>query len=128
MTSLQSRNTNTNRIITLDGVQYKLCRVIDQTATNIHHILSQKQHQKYDVQNPINKMKVKIYRHDIFNRFFWSRQTPKEQLEYLLVEWWGSVLSLGVKRALLDILSLPDDVFYKQELIKGSKKKNLQTE
>ena len=66
MTSLQSRNTNTNRIITLDGVQYKLCRVIDQTATNIHHILSQKQHQKYDVQNPINKMKVKIYRHDIF--------------------------------------------------------------
>lgn len=128
MTSLQSRNTNNNRIITLDGVQYKLCRVIDETATNIHHILSQKQYQKYDVQNPINKMRVKIIRHDIFNRFFGTRQTPKEQLEYLLKEWWGSVLSLWVKRALIDILSLPDDVFYKEELIKGRKKKNLQTE
>ena len=127
MTSLQSRNNANNRIITLDGIKYKLSRVIDDTATNIHHILSQKLWQKYDVQNPINKMRVKVIRHDIFNRFFGTRQTPKEQLYYLLTEWWGSVLSTGVKRALLDILNLPDDVFYKEELIKGAKKKNLQT-
>lgn len=127
MTSIQSRNNANDRVITLNGVKYKLCRVIDQTATNIHHIISQKKHQIYDVQNPINKMQVKVIRHDIFNRFFGTRQTPKEQLEYLLKEWWGSVLSIWVKRALLDILTLPDDVFYKAELIKGTKKKNLQT-
>lgn len=123
MTSLQSRNNNIDTI-TINGVEYKLCKIIDRTATNIHHILSQKKHREYDVQNPINKMEVKIYRHDIFNRFFGARQTPREQLEYLLNEWWGNVLSLWVKRALIDILSLPDDVFYKTELVKGARKKN----
>ena len=126
MTSLQNHNIISNTV-TIDGIEYKLCKIKDRTATNIHHIISQKERQKYDVQNPINKMQVRIVRHDDFNRFFQDRQNPKKQLEYLLNEWWGNVLSLWVKRALLDILSLPDDVFYKTELIKGTKKKNRQT-
>jgi len=64
--------------------------------------------------------------HNDFNRFFKDRQNPRKQLEYLVTERWGSVLSLWVKRALLDILTLPDNVFYKEELIKGAKKKNKQ--
>lgn len=124
MTSIQSRNNADRRIITINNIKYKLSRLIDDTATNIHHAISQKLNKEFDVQNPINKMQVKVIRHDIFNRFFGTRQTPKEQLEYLLKEWWGSVLSIWVKRALLDILTLPDDVFYKAELIKGTRKKN----
>lgn len=127
MTSLQSRNTNTDKFITLNGTRYKLCKVIDKTATNIHHAISQKEYKKYDVQNPLNKMPVRIIRHEDFNRFFQDRQNPRKQLEYLINERWGNVLSIGVKRALFDILSLPDDVFYKKELVKGTKKENLQT-
>lgn len=124
MTSIKSSNNVNNSVIILNGVQYKLSKIIDTTATNIHHIISQKEYQEFDVQNPINKMKVKVLRHDALNRFFWDRQNPKKQLEYLLKERWGNVLSIWVKRALLDILSLPNDVFYKKELIKGAKKQN----
>ena len=126
MTSLQNHNI-INHYTTINGVQYKLCKVIDRTATNIHHIISQRERQQYDVQNPINKKKVRIIDHNDFNRFFKDRQNPRKQLEYLVTERWGNVLSLWVKRALLDILTLPDDVFYKEELIKGAKKKNKQT-
>lgn len=94
MTSIKSRNNVNNSVIILNGVQYKLSKVIDTTATNIHHIISQKEHQEFDVQNPINKMKVKVLRHDALNRFFGDRQNPKKQLEYLLKERWGNVLSI----------------------------------
>jgi len=124
MTSIKSRNNVNNNIIILNGVQYKLSKVIDATATNIHHIISQKEYQQFDVQNPLNKMKVKVLRHDALNRFFGDRQNPKKQLEYLLKERRGNVLSIWVQRALHDILSLPNDVFYKKELIKGAKNKN----
>lgn len=93
MTSLQSRNTN-NTIVTINGVQYELRKVIDRTATNIHHIISRKERQEFDVENPLNKIPVKILRHDALNRFFGARQNPKKQLEYLLTEWWGNVLSI----------------------------------
>ena len=93
MTSLQNHNT-INHYTTINGVQYKLCKVIDRTATNIHHIISQRERQQYDVQNPINKKKVRIVDHNDFYRFFKDRQNPRKQLEYLVTERWGNVLSL----------------------------------
>lgn len=124
MTSIQSRNNADRRIITINNIKYKLSRLIDDTATNIHHAISQKLNKEFDVQAPQNKMEVKVIRHDALNRFFGNRQTPRQQLEYLLKDRWGNVLSIWVKRALYDILSLPNDVFYKKELVKAGKNKN----
>lgn len=94
MTSIQSRNNADRRIITINNIKYKLSRLIDDTATNIHHAISQKLNKEFDVQNPQNKMEVKVIRHDALNRFFGNRQTPRQQLEYLLKDRWGNVLSL----------------------------------
>ena len=123
MTDKDHNNFNCN-ITTINGVQYQLRRITDKTATNIHHIISRKEKQEFNVHDDLNKIKVRVYDHENLNRFFGDRQNPKKQLEYLLVHWWGNVLSTGVKRALYDILSLPNDVFYRAELIKSRKNKN----
>lgn len=120
-------NNISTTITTIDGVPYRLRRVIDKTATNIHHIISRKQNQEFNVHSEHNKIKVRVIDHDNLNQFFGNRQDPKKQLEYMVTNRRGSVLSTGVKRALLDILSLPNDVFYRAEVIKGRKNKNKKT-
>ena len=108
------------RITTVDGVQYKLERVIDKTAEDIHHILSRKMRKDFNVENPKNKIKINKIKHMNLNRFFWDRQDPKRQLAYML-DIWKTALSDEVNQALLDILDLPDEAFYDYSLTKDHK-------
>lgn len=120
-------NNLTSNITTVNGVQYRLRRVIDKTATNIHHIISRKEKQDFNVHDEHNKIRVNMIDHDNLNQFFKDKQNPKKQLEYMVTNRRGNVLSAWVKRALYDILSLPNDVFYRAEVIKGRKNKNKKT-
>lgn len=124
--SLKSRNRIDNRM-TIDGIEYRLQRIIDATATNIHHIISRKEKQEFNVHADRNKMEINMRVHDALNKLYWDKQNPKKQLEFMF-NIRKPVLSPGVKMALLDILSLPNDVFYHQELIKWPKHKNKKSE
>lgn len=118
------RLNNLGNITTINGVQYKLRRVIDRTATNIHHIISRKENQEFNVHDSHNKIRVSMVDHDNLNQFFKDKQNPKKQLEYMLDNWRGGVLSPQIIQALYDILNTPNEDFYRAELIKSPKKKN----
>ena len=111
-----------DRILTIDNVPYRLLRVIDKTATNIHHVISRKENKKFNVHIDRNKLEINMRVHDALNRLFWDKQNPRKQLEFML-NIWKEVLSPWVKQELYTILSLPDDVFYHKDLIKDDKKK-----
>lgn len=63
-------NCNRDNIINLNGVEYRLQRIIDATATNIHHIISRKEKEKFNVHDERNKMKINMRLHDALNRFY----------------------------------------------------------
>lgn len=86
-------NNLTSNITTVNGVQYRLRRVIDKTATNIHHIISRKEKQEFNVHDEHNKIKVNMIDHDNLNQFFKDKQNPKKQLEYMVTNRRGNVLS-----------------------------------
>lgn len=111
-----------DRILTIDNVPYRLLRVIDKTATNIHHIMWKCNRQKYNTEIPENKVKISEREHDALNRFFKDKQNPRDQLRKVfdLVK---PVLSAGVRQELEIILNCDDDLFYREELLKKWKKK-----
>lgn len=122
------KNCNYNdKHLTLNGVEYRLLKIIDATATNIHHIISRKEKEIFNVHDERNKMTINMRVHDALNRLYWNKQTPRKQLAFML-DIWKPVLSPWVKNALFDILNLPDDVFYHIDLIKCKKKKNKNSE
>ena len=110
-----------DRILTIDNVPYRLLRVIDATATNLHHIMWKCNRQKYNTEIPENKVRISEREHDALNRFFKDKQNPRDQLlkVFNLVK---PVLSAGVRHELEIILNCDDDLFYIPELLK--KKKN----
>lgn len=112
-----------NRVITIDNVEYRLTRLVDKTATNIHHIISRKLHQKYNVRHPKNLVRLNMREHDALNRFFLDKQNPREQL-IKVFEIVKPVLSKWVKDELCTILyECDDDLFYDQDLLKWKQKK-----
>ena len=111
-----------DRIITINGIDYRLLRVIDNTATNIHHRISRKEANKFNTNHERNKLKINMRVHDALNRFFWDRQNPRKQLEFMF-NIRKDVLSPGVRQELYTILTLPDDMFYHTDLIKNGKHK-----
>ena len=112
-----------NRVITIDNVEYRLTRLVDKTATNIHHIISRKLHQKYNVRHPKNLVRINMREHDALNRFFLDKQNPREQL-IKVFEIVKPVLSKWVKDELCTILyECDDDLFYDQDLLKWKKQK-----
>lgn len=112
-----------NRVITIDNVEYRLTRLVDKTATNIHHIISRKLHQKYNVRHPKNLVRMNMREHDALNRFFLDKQNPREQL-IKVFEIVKPVLSKWVKDELCTILyECDDDLFYDQDLLKWKKQK-----
>lgn len=110
-------NNDNNRIINLNGVDYKLRKVIEKTATNIHHIIWNCNRNEYHTNKPENKMTINMIRHQCINDLFWNLQSPHEQFRFMW-EIRKPVLSRGVNMAIYDILNLPRDLFYKEELIK----------
>ena len=110
-----------DRILTIDNVPYRLLRVIDKTATNLHHIMWKCNRQKYNTEIPENKVRISEREHDALNRFFKDKQNPRDQLRKVF-ELVKPVLSAGVRHELEIILNCDDDLFYIPELLK--KKKN----
>lgn len=100
-----------------DIIDNKLRELKDKTATNIHHILGKKERDEYNVEDPRNKIRIRIPIHNAINQLFNVLQTPHEQMRYMW-EIHKSVLSAGVNRAIYDILNLPRGMFYKEDLVR----------
>ena len=67
----KNRNHNRiNRITTVDGIQYRLNRVIEKTAEDIHHIIGKRHRMEYKTEAPENKIKINRIRHVNLNNFF----------------------------------------------------------
>lgn len=71
--------------------------------------------------------RIKRRTHIALNNLFEDKQEPKKQLAMML-EIWKSALSTGVRNELYTLLTLPDDMFYNENLINGKYKKKLWTE
>lgn len=110
-----------NRIVEINWVQWKLNRVIDKTATDIHHIISRKK-SEFKVNEPDNLVRIPRRKHIALNNLYGMKQTPKEQLREMY-EIWKTALSRWVRNELWTILNLPDDMFYNETLLKDGKKK-----
>ena len=118
-----SHRERPNRIVEINWVQRKLNRVIDKTATDIHHIVGQCNKHLYNVNIDQNKIRMERREHIALNNYFRDKQNPREQLKKVY-ETVKSVLSEWVRRELYTILYEADDeMFYIPELIKWKKKK-----
>ena len=102
---------NYNRILSINGVQYKLNRLIDKTETDIHHLIGKKYRMKYNTNEEENKVRISRREHIALNNYFWDKQSPREQLlkVFNLVK---PVLSPGVRNELYTILELTDDEMF----------------
>lgn len=126
--SLKNRNRNRiARITTIDWIQYKLNRVIDETATSIHHIMGQCNKKQYNVNIEQNKVRISDREHIALNNYFKDKQNPREQL-IKVFEMVKPILSAWVKQELYTILyKVDDDLFYIPELLKKWKQKKPKT-
>ena len=115
-----------NRIVEINGVQRKLNRVIDKTATDLHHIMGQCNKHLYNVNIEQNKIRMERREHVALNNYFRDKQNPREQLKKVY-ETVKTVLSPWVRKELYTILYEADDeMFYIPELLKEWKKKKKQ--
>ena len=116
-----------NRIIEINWTQRKLNRVIDKTATDLHHIMWQCNKHLYNVNIDENKIRMPRREHVALNNYFWNKQNPREQLKKVY-ETVKTVLSPWVRHELYTILYEADDeMFYIPELLKWKKKKKQKT-
>lgn len=115
-----------SKIFEINWVKYKMVRVIEATEKDIHHIISKKKINQFNVNNEKNKIKIPRRQHVALNQLYKDHQTPKEQLRDM-VEIWKSALSEEVRQVLYDLLSLDDEAFYEFDLVKKHKllKKNI---
>lgn len=112
-----------NRIVEINGVQWKLNRVIEKTATDLHHIMWRCNKHLYNVNIDQNKIRMERREHIALNNYFKDKQNPREQFKKVF-ETVKNVLSPGVRRELYAILYEADDeMFYIPELLKEKKKK-----
>ena len=112
-----------NRIIEINGVQWKLNRVVEKTATDLHHIMWRCNRHLYNVNIDENKIRMERREHIALNNYFKDKQNPREQFKKVF-ETVKNVLSPGVRRELYAILYEADDeMFYIPELLKNKKKK-----
>ena len=112
-----------NRIVEINWVQRKLNRVIDKTATDLHHIMWQCNRHLYNVNIDQNKIRMSEREHVALNNYFGNKQNPREQLQKVF-ETVKTVLTPWVRRELYTILyDTDDEMFYIDELLKWKKKK-----
>ena len=116
-----------NRIVEINWVQRKLNRVIEKTATDMHHIMGQCNKHLYNVNIDENKIRMERREHIALNNYFRDKQNPREQLKKVF-ETVKQVLAPWVRRELYTILYEADDeMFYIPELLKWKKKKKTTT-
>lgn len=114
-------NNHANSIC-IDWVQYKLNRIIEATATNIHHIMWKCNRMKYNTNIEENKIVMNEREHIALNNFFKDKQNPREQLQKVF-EIVKPILSAWVRNELYTILyECDDDMFYIPELLKWKQK------
>ena len=112
-----------NRIVEINWVQRKLNRVVDRTATDLHHIMWRCNKHLYNVNIDENKIRMERREHIALNNYFRDKQNPREQLKKVF-ETVKQVLAPWVRRELYTILYEADDeMFYIPELLKWKKKK-----
>ena len=113
-----------NRIIEINWVQWKLNRVVDKTATDLHHIVWRCNRHLYNIDIKENKIRMERREHIALNNYFGDKQNPREQFKKVY-ETVKNVLSPGVRKELYTILyEADDDMFYIPELLKKKKKKD----
>lgn len=117
---MKHNHNKIERIVTVDGKEYRLQRIVEKTAEDIHHIISRKKIHKFKVNDPKNKIKLNRRKHIALNALYWDHQTPKEQLQDMY-DIRKTALSEEVSRALADILQLDDEAFYQYDLVKKHK-------
>ena len=83
---------------------------------NVHHILGQVYREKYRINLPQNKIVVDVAKHQALNRLVDCKQSPKEQLAILFLEWRNPVLSDKIRENLFKVLNTPDEEFYIEEI------------
>lgn len=106
-----------------NGVKWKLCKIIDKTETDIHHIMWKCNRLKYNTNIDENKVRISRRLHVALNGFFGDKQNPRDQLKQVF-EIVKPVLSEWVRKELYTILyEADDDLFYIPELLKWKKKK-----
>ena len=81
-----------NRIVHAQFLQWKLNRVIEKTATDLHHIISRQQRAKFKVNENANLIRIPRRKHRALNNFYGMKQTPREQLREMY-EIWKTALS-----------------------------------
>lgn len=108
------------RIATIDWKQYRLVRIIDKTEEDIHHIISKKKRQQFNVDHPKNKIKIRRTKHSALNALYGDHQTPKEQLKDMY-EIRKTALSEEVRETLYNLLCLDEEAFYDFSLVKHHK-------
>ena len=112
-----------NRIVEINWTQRKLNRVIEKSATDLHHIMGRCNKHLYNVNIDQNKIRMERRKHVALNNFFGNKQNPREQLKDVF-EIVKNVLTPWVRRELYTILYETDDeMFYIDELLKHKKKK-----
>ena len=112
-----------NRIIEINWVQWKLNRVVEKTATDLHHIMWRCNRHLYNINIDENKIRMERREHIALNNYFRDKQNPREQFKKVY-ETVKNVLSPGVRKELYTILyEADDDMFYIPELLKKKKKK-----
>lgn len=110
------------RVIECGGISYKLNRIIPPDEEDRHHIISRKEKARFKVWEPENIVRIKRRTHVALNNLFEDRQEPRKQLQ-MMFEIWKSALSVGVRNELYTLLTLPDDMFYNENLINGKHKR-----
>lgn len=113
---------NKPRILEMDGISYKLNRIIPPDEEDNHHIISRKEKARFKVNNPENIVRIKRRTHVALNNLFENKQEPRKQLQ-MMYDIWKNALSVGVRNELYTLLTLPDDMFYNENLINGKHKR-----
>lgn len=112
-----------NRIVEINWVQRKLNRVIDKTATDIHHILGQKYRHQYNVNIEENKIRIPRKDHIDYNNFVKDKQSPREAMQKLY-EMCKQILRPEIRDIFVELLyNTDDEMFYIPEILKWKKPK-----
>ena len=116
------------RIVEINGNKYRLNKIVDKTATDIHHILWQKYKHIYNVNAEENKVRILRKDHIDYNNFVKDKQNPREALQKMY-EMCKQVLTPWVKDVLETVLYKTDDeLFYIPEVLKNGKHKRKKRE
>ncbi len=112
-----------NRIVEINWTKRKLNRVVDSTATDIHHIMGQKYKNLYNVRIEQNKVRIPRKDHVDYNHFVKDKQNPREAMQKMF-DMCKQVLLPEIRERLVEILyNTEDKDFYIPELLKWPKGK-----